>query len=280
MMALGWQPVGETDNVGQRFVRELDALSLDVLGGTLLLVIAMAGVVAMASWGIDRLAERARRAFGPLHGLVDRLAARVRVLLGLAAALASLWPLLVRAPFVVVTVFLAIAIIVARVAPGLVQDFVAGFMLARRRVFGEGDAIDVGGIRGRVDHIGARETVLSMPDGGHVYLPNRQIAGAAVTVAALAGASRIRTSVVRKQRVGAAQLEAVRRRLQASAFRLPRGAVVVASDGLEVRIEVETWASSARDVLDRRLAAIAQAELDRLEPSHPTASATEGSGAR
>lgn len=270
------QPVGETDNVGQRFVRELDALSLEVLGGTLLLVIAMAGVAAMASWGIDRLADRARRAFGPLHGLIDRLAARVRVLVVFAVAFASLWPLLVRAPFVVATVALAIAIIVARVAPGLVQDFVAGFMLARRRVFGEGDAIDVGGVRGRVDHIGARETVLSMPDGGHVFLPNRQIAGSVVTVAALAGATRIRTTITRAQAPSAAQLEALRRRLQASPFRLPGGAVVVSSEGLEVRVEVETWASSARDVLGRRLAAFAQAELDR----HGADAAAGGSATR
>jgi hypothetical protein len=255
MIEIELEPEPAADGGGTlnaRIVAELDALTPAVLGRALALAIVMTIVALVASWGIGVLADRVRPYVGRMRRRLPRIVLALRIVVVAASVLIAARPLLLRAPIVIPAIFLALLLVVIAAAPGAARDFAAGLSLARRRGFGEGDTIEVGGVRGRVVHIGTWRTTLATAEGSHCLLPNRELTRAAVLVAAVAGASRIRAVVEVVAPPGTHWLEQLRREALASPYRLPGGNVLVERAGAVVRVEIETWAGAAASTLARR----------------------------
>ena len=57
----------------------------------------------------------------------------------------------------------------------IVENYLAGILLAFHRPFAAGDLIEVGGTEGKVIRLAARETILMTLEGNHVQIPNSQV---------------------------------------------------------------------------------------------------------
>ncbi|MBO6937413.1 MAG: mechanosensitive ion channel [Deltaproteobacteria bacterium] len=57
----------------------------------------------------------------------------------------------------------------------IVENYLAGILLAFHRPFAAGDFIEVGGTSGKVIRLAARETILMTLEGNHVQIPNSQV---------------------------------------------------------------------------------------------------------
>lgn len=265
------EPAAEgTATLNARIVAELDALTPAVLGRALVLAIVMTIVALVASWGIAVLADRVRPYVGRLRRRLPRIVMWLRIVIVFASVLIAARPLLLRAPIVIPAITLALLLVAIAAAPGAARDFAAGLSLARRRGFGEGDTIEVAGVRGRVVDIGTWRTTLATAEGSLCLLPNRELTRAAVLVAAVAGASRIRAAVEVTAPAGTQWLEQLRREALASPYRLPGGNVLVERTGSVVRVEIETWAGAATSTLARRwVDAIVARCASRAEDTDP-----------
>lgn len=62
----------------------------------------------------------------------------------------------------------------------IIENYLAGVLLAVGRPFAPGDAVKIAGHEGKVVGLAARETLLMTYDGNHVQIPNAQVFGEAV----------------------------------------------------------------------------------------------------
>ena len=62
----------------------------------------------------------------------------------------------------------------------IVENYLAGILLAISRPFAAKDAVQIGSLEGKVIRLSARETMLMTYDGNHVQIPNAQVFGSAI----------------------------------------------------------------------------------------------------
>ena len=62
----------------------------------------------------------------------------------------------------------------------IIENYLAGILLAVGRPFAPGDAVKIAGHEGKVVGLAARETLLMTYDGNHVQIPNAQVFGEAI----------------------------------------------------------------------------------------------------
>ncbi len=158
----------------------------DMLGDliTKLPMIAIGLVVFLFALFLARLVRRSRlvgRLFSNqplLQALALRLVATAIVVLG---ALLSLD--LMGATAVVGAVLGTAGIVGLAVGfafKDIVENYLAGILLAISRPFGAKDAVKIGNYEGKVIRLSARETMLMTYDGNHLQIPNAEVFGSAV----------------------------------------------------------------------------------------------------
>jgi hypothetical protein len=244
----------EAGGVAARLDEELQALG----GGALLRWVFFAALVVIVAWitawGIG-IAERfVRSVVTDPHRRIRRLAAALRVTVGVVAVFWALRPLFTKAPLVMSVVLLLLVVVGARVAENSVRNLIAGLALARRQSVVEGDLISVGKVEGTVTRIGLWRTLLVDEHGSRRFVPNRSLVVDEITIAATAGVARVRVQLEPPRPPSGARLEEARRALLSSPFREPAGfvAIELAEDG-RVHAEMETWASEEAEEIERRL---------------------------
>lgn len=196
----------------------------------------------------------------------DRRLARVRsylelVLLGVVALVLER-ELFRAVPLLSILVLVFAALVAALALPGGLQDLAAGVSLAGRHRFLEGDQIEVSGFSGTVRHIGLLRSMLRLPDGRTLWLPNREIVRSAVQVGreqqALPVSVRLPPSAHDPER-----RERLRQVAHLSPYRRAGSRPSVAQDGDRWVLTFQTWCTRRPDVaaraLDRQLRAVAQA---------------------
>ncbi len=166
----GWQ------RVAAFFTYELVAvegssITVGKVGGAILLVI----LGLWASRWISRLiGRRLLRRFRLAEGAVAAIQTLIFYFLILAFCL---WALrLVNIPLTAFT-FLggAVAIGVGFGSQNIVNNFISGLILIAERPVKVGDLIDIDGLYGRVEKIGARSTRVVSGDNTHIILPNSNL---------------------------------------------------------------------------------------------------------
>jgi small-conductance mechanosensitive channel len=177
--AAGTEP--PTD-LGAELLAELWRLDAVLTPRRVLVVAVVLAVVVAARRGVTLAVRVAWR----LGWDGDRRLARLRsfVELGLlaAAALVIGGELLGAVPLLSSLGIAITGLVTALALPGGLQDFTAGVSLASRNRFLEGDQIEVAGFSGTVRHIGLLRSMLRLPDGRTLWLPNREIVRSAVLV--------------------------------------------------------------------------------------------------
>lgn len=168
--------------VGAELLYEIDQLGTIFTPRLVLYVAVIIGVAYLLRralvWSV-RIAWR-------LGWDTDRRLARGRSYLELGLLVVTIM-LLGQAFFRVVPILSLTAITFAGLISSIalrggLQDLAAGVALAGRHRFVEGDQIEVSGHQGPVRHIGLLRTMLRLPDGRTLWLPNREIVRSAVHV--------------------------------------------------------------------------------------------------
>jgi small-conductance mechanosensitive channel len=196
----------------------------------------------------------------------DRSLARIRSSLELLLlALGSF--LLLRELFVVVPLLTSLTLVVAALVaalalPGGLQDFAAGVSLASRNRFLEGDQIEVAGHSGTVRHIGLLRSMLRLPDGRTLWLPNREIVRSAVQVGREQQALPVTVPLPSSCTDDPELRERLRRVAHLSPYRRAGSRPIVVEDDGRFVLTIQTWCTRRPDVasraLERQLRAIAQ----------------------
>jgi hypothetical protein len=254
------QPEPPTE-LGAELLAELWRLGSVLTPRLVLLVIVVLGVLLTARRGLTVAVRVAWR----LGWDGDHSLARVRSWLELALlAVGAL--LLGRELFSAVpllaSLVLAFAGLVAALAlPGGLQDFTAGVSLASRNRFLEGDQIEVAGFSGTVRHIGLLRSMLRLPDGRTLWLPNREIVRSAVQVGREQQA--LPVSVPLPACASEPELrERLRRVAHLSPYRRAGSRPTVTEDGGRWMLTFQTWCTRRPEVaaraLDRQLRAVAR----------------------
>jgi Mechanosensitive ion channel len=254
------QPEPPTE-LGAELLAELWRLGSVLTPRLVLLVVVVLGVLLTARRGLTVAVRVAWR----LGWDGDRRLARVRSWLELALlAVGAL--LLGRELFSAVPLLaslgLAFAGLVAALAlPGGLQDFTAGVSLASRNRFLEGDQIEVAGFSGTVRHIGLLRSMLRLPDGRTLWLPNREIVRSAVQVGREQQA--LPVSVSLPACAAEPELrERLRRVAHLSPYRRAGSRPTVTEDDGRWVLTFQTWCTRRPEVaaraLDRQLRAVAR----------------------
>ncbi len=193
----------------------------------------------------------------------NRSLARIRSWLELALFAAGALLLgreLFRAvPLLSILVLATAGLVAALALPGGLQDFTAGVSLASRRRFLEGDQIEVAGFSGTVRHIGLLRSMLRLPDGRTLWLPNREIVRSAVQVGREQQA--LPVSVPLPAAANEPELrERLRQVAHLSPYRRAGSRPSVIEDGERWVLTFQTWCTRRPDVaaraLDRQLRAV------------------------
>ncbi len=132
--------------------------------------IAAVGGSLLARWA-SPLILRIRNPF--LHGMVRKLVAGVVVVAGLLVAL-DLMEATALVGAVVGTAGVA-GIAVGFAFKDIVENYLAGVLMAFRQPFAKNDQIKVDTFEGKVVRLTARETILMTLEGNHVRLPNAMV---------------------------------------------------------------------------------------------------------
>jgi hypothetical protein len=153
------------------------------------------------------------------------------------------------------------ALVTALALPGGLQDFAAGVSLASRNRFLEGDQIEVAGFSGTVRHIGLLRSMLRLPDGRTLWLPNREIVRSAVQVGREQQA--LPVSVPLPACAADPELrERLRRVAHLSPYRRAGSRPIAVEDGARWLLTFQTWCTRRPDVaaraLDRQLREVAR----------------------
>lgn len=195
----------------------------------------------------------------------DRSLARVRsfIELGLLAAGALVVgrELFGAAPLLSSLALVLGGLVTALALPGGLQDFTAGVSLASRSRFVEGDQLELAGFSGTVRHIGLLRSMLRLPDGRTLWLPNREIVRSAVLVGREQQA--LPVSVPLPRCAADPELrERLRRIACLSPYRRAGSRPTVSEDGERFVLTFQTWCTRQPEVaaraLDRQLRAAAQ----------------------
>ena len=120
----------------------------------------------------------APRGHGVLQTVLLRLTSTVVVVLSVVIALDLLEATAVVGAILGTAGVAGIA--VAFAFKDIIENYLAGILLAIGRPFAPGDAVKIAGHEGKVVGLAARETVLMTYDGNHVQIPNAQVFGDAV----------------------------------------------------------------------------------------------------
>ncbi|MGE0665460.1 MAG: mechanosensitive ion channel family protein [Sphingomonadales bacterium] len=127
---------------------------------------------------------------------------------------------------------------VALGAQDLFKNLIAGMAILTEKRFAKGEFVSVDGVEGTVEHIGFRSTFLRRIDKAPVYLPNTRLADGAVANLSRFTQRRIDWVVGLEYRTTAAQLRAIRQRIEDYIMaddvflKPPEGVVVVRVDAL------------------------------------------------
>lgn len=206
----------------------------------------------------------------------ERRLARVRSYLELGlltmAALLLGRELFRAVPVLSILVLVFGSLVTALALPGGLQDLAAGVSLAGRNRFLEGDQIEVSGYSGTVRHIGLLRSMLRLPDGRTLWLPNREIVRSAVQVGREQQALPVTVPLPacardpeRRERLRqVAHLSPYRRAGSRPLVSLGVSALGpdASEDGERWVLTIQTWCTRRPDVaaraLDRQLRAVAQ----------------------
>lgn len=248
--------------LGAELLREMWRLG-DVFTPRMVLVVALVlGVV----FALRRALTLAVRIAWRLGWDSDRRLARVRsyleIVLLLAAALLLGRELFRAVPLLLVLLLGLGGLVAALALPGGLQDLAAGVSLAGRNRFLEGDQIEVGGFSGTVRHIGLLRSMLRLPDGRTLWLPNREVVRSAVQVGREQQALPI-TIPLPAAANDPERRELLRRVAHLSPYRRAGSRPAVTQDGERWVMTFQTWCTRRPDVaaraLDRQLRAAASA---------------------
>ncbi|MCX4246905.1 mechanosensitive ion channel domain-containing protein [Paraliomyxa miuraensis] len=196
----------------------------------------------------------------------NRRLARVRsyleIVLLTAAALLLGRELFRAVPLLLIMVLALGGLIAALALPGGLQDLAAGVSLAGRNRFLEGDQIEIAGFSGTVRHIGLLRSMLRLPDGRTLWLPNRDIVRSAVQVGREQQALPI-TVPLPSSADDPERREQLRRVAHLSPYRRAGSRPAVIQDGDRWVMTFQTWCTRRPDIaaraIDRQLRAAAQA---------------------
>ncbi len=254
------EPAPPTE-LGAELLAELWRLGSVFTPRLVLMVVVVLGVLVTARRGLTVAVRVAWR----LGWDGDRSLARVRSWLELALlAVGAL--LLGRELFLAVPLLSSLGLVFAGLVaalalPGGLQDFTAGVSLASRNRFLEGDQIEVGGFSGTVRHIGLLRSMLRLPDGRTLWLPNREIVRSAVQVGREQQA--LPVSVPLPACAADPELrERLRRVASLSPYRRAGSRPTVSEDGGRWVLTFQTWCTRQPEIaaraLDRQLRAAAR----------------------
>jgi small-conductance mechanosensitive channel len=247
--------------LGAELLAELWRLGSVLTPRLVLLVVVVLAVLLTAHRGLTVAVRVAWR----LGWDTDRSLARVRSWLGLVLlAVGTL--LLGRELFLAVPLLSSLALVItglvaALALPGGLQDFTAGVSLANRNRFLEGDQIEVAGFSGTVRHIGLLRSMLRLPDGRTLWLPNREIVRSAVQVGREQQALPVSVSLPACA-VDPELRERLRRVASLSPYRRAGSRPTLSQDGDRWLLTFQTWCTRQPEVaaraLDRQLRAVAR----------------------
>lgn len=247
--------------LGVELLEELWRLGV-VFTPRMLLVVAL---VLAATLAVRRGLTVAVRVAWRLGWDADRRLARVRSYLEISllvvAALVLGREVFRQIPLLSMLVLVFGALVAALALPGGLQDLAAGVSLAGRNRFLEGDQIEVAGFSGTVRHIGLLRSMLRLPDGRTLWLPNREIVRSAVQVGREQQALPVTVPLPASAR-DPEQRERLRQIAHLSPFRRAGSRPAVLRDGDRWVLAFQTWCTRRPDVaaraLDRQLRAIAR----------------------
>ncbi len=253
-------PAAPPTELGAELLAELWHLGSVLTPRLVLLLLATLAVLVAVRRGITVAVQVAWR----LGWDGERRLARVRSFVELGLLLAGAF-VLARALFGVIPLLSSLVLVVgglvaALALPGGLQDFTAGVSLASRNRFLEGDQIEVAGFSGTVRHIGLLRSMLRLPDGRSLWLPNREIVRSAVQVGreqqALPVSVRLPPCATDPER-----RERLRQVACLSPYRRAGSRPVVSEDGGRFVLTFQTWCTRQPEVaaraLDRQLRAVA-----------------------
>jgi len=154
------------------------------------------------------------------------------------------------------------ALVAALALPGGLQDLAAGVSLTTRNRFLEGDQIEVAGYSGTVRHIGLLRSMLRLPDGRTLWLPNREIVRSAVQVGREQQALPVSVSLPVSCAGDPELRERLRRVAHLSPYRRAGSRPIVSEDEGRFVLTIQTWCTRRPEVaaraLDRQLRAMAR----------------------
>lgn len=167
---------------------DVELLQLAVGGGIAVAAVLLARVVAAGVRVLLRWRGRSAnyaQVFGTLSALVMGI---VGVGVGLAVAFPSVEPVDVLGGLGIISIAVGIAF------QDVLGNLFAGVLILVREPFSERDQIAVGDVRGTVERVTLRETVVKTFDGRRVLIPNSTVHGGVLTVQTGYGA--VRTSLM------------------------------------------------------------------------------------
>lgn len=248
-------------DVGAELLAELWHLGAVLSPRLVVLVVVVLAVLLAARRGLTVAVQVAWRLGWDGHRRLARMRSFLELGL-LAAGVLVLGRELFLAIPLLSSVALAITGLVAALAlPGGLQDFTAGVSLASRSRFLEGDQIEVAGFSGTVRHIGLLRSMLRLPDGRSLWLPNREIVRSALQVGREQQA--LPVSVTLPACAADPELrERLRRVACLSPYRRAGSRPTVTQDDGRWALTFQTWCTRQPEVaaqaLDRQLRAVAQ----------------------
>lgn len=263
--AAGAEPPTE---LGAELLAELWRLGSVLTPRRVLVVVVVLAVLMAAHRGVTLAVRVAWR----LGWDGDRRLARVRsfVELGLLAAGALVLggELFGAVPLLASLALAILGLVAALALPGGLQDFTAGVSLASRNRFLEGDQIEVAGFSGTVRHIGLLRSMLRLPDGRTLWLPNREIVRSAVLVGREQQA--LPVSVPLPACADDPELrERLRKVACLSPYRRAGSRPAVSEDGGRWVLTLQTWCTRQPEVAARALARQLRAVAERWQGQAP-----------
>ncbi|MDX5449576.1 MAG: mechanosensitive ion channel family protein [Actinomycetes bacterium] len=167
---------------------DVEPLQLAVGGGIAVVAVLLARLLGTGVRGFLRWRGRSpnyAQVFGTLSALVLGI---VGVGIGLAVAFPSVEPVDVLGGLGIISIAVGIAF------QDVLGNLFAGVLILVREPFSERDQIAVGDVRGTVERVTLRETVVKTFDGRRVLIPNSTVHGGVLTVQTGYGA--VRTSLM------------------------------------------------------------------------------------
>ena len=154
-----------------------DLISLDVIIGIILILLAAYFINKIAVRILDNLSERASH----YRLLIKRLVPAMRVLIWSFALYIIIAGLLDPPYETVIAVLASVGIAVGFASQDILKNIFGGFMIILDRPFQVGDKVEIGAYYGEVLQIGLRSCRLVTPDDSVVTVPNADVMNKAVS---------------------------------------------------------------------------------------------------